>query len=109
MGLFNWLLVKVAGTLGVLPHQYVRKYQVTLFGESLGTFTLPIGDHMENREAPVRPVLTKPFRIEFGEDTFYYWAEMNAEGAYKVVEWHPPSPELREEAARFYQTAHGLF
>lgn len=108
MGLFKWLVYKLAGALGQLPHQRVRPYKVTLFGETLGTFTLPIGDHMANAKALLRPVLTKPFRIEFGEDAFYYWAEPNPDGGFKTVEFHPRTPELREEAVRFYTTANGL-
>jgi len=108
MGLSRWLLTKIAGAFGLLPHQQVRRYKVMLFGENLGAFTLPIGEHMENPDAPTRPVITKPFRVEFGEDTFYYWAEPKPDGGFKTVEFHPPSPELREEAARFYTTTHGL-
>ncbi|QJX00383.1 leucine-rich repeat domain-containing protein [Frigoriglobus tundricola] len=107
MSLSRWLLIKIAGAFGLLPHQRVRRYKVTLFGESLGTFTLPIGDHMENPNAPVRPVLTKPFRMALGEETFFYWVEPKSDG-FKTVEFHPPSPELRDEAVRFYSTAHGL-
>ena len=107
MGLFKWLVIKAAGAFGLLPHQRVRRYKVTLFGEALGTFTLPIGDHMTDPQALVRPVLTRPFRIDFGEDTFYYWAEPNPAGGFKTVEFHPPSAELRDEAARFYTVANG--
>lgn len=109
MGLGRWLLMKVASALGLLPHQYVRRYKVMLFGEALGTYTLPIPDHTTNPEALVRPVLTKPFRMEFGDDTFYYWAESNQkEGGYKVVQWTPPTPELRVEIENLYRSAHGL-
>ncbi len=85
MGLFKWLVIKAAGAFGLLPHQRVRRYQVTLFGEPLGTFTLPIGEHMAKPDALLRPVLTPPFRIEFGEDTFYYWAEANPEGGFETI------------------------
>ena len=108
MGLFSWLVIRTASAFGLLPHQRVRRYKVTLFGEALGTFTLPIGDHMEKPDAFIRPVLTPPFRIEFGEDSYYYWAEPDPDGGHKTVEFHPPTPELREEAARFYNTANGL-
>ena len=108
MGLSRWLLIKIAGALGLLPHQRVRRYKVTLFGENLGTYTLPIGDHMQDPSALVRPVLTKPFRMEFGEDTFFYWVEPKSDGGFKTAECHPISPELREEGVRFYNTAHGL-
>jgi hypothetical protein len=102
------MLIKVAATLGVLPHQRVRRYKVTLFGETLGTFTLPIGDHMQGPDAFVRSVLTRPFRMEFGEDTFFYWAEPTPDGSFKMVQFHPLTSELREEGVRFYNAAHGL-
>lgn len=109
MGLGRWLLVKVAGAFGLLPHQYVRRYKVTLFGEALGAYTLPVADHAINSRALVRPVLTKPFRIDFGDHSYYYWVEHNQNGGgFKTVEWHPPTAELREEADAFYRTAHGL-
>lgn len=109
MGLGRWLLVKLASAFGVLPHQYVRRYKVTLFGESLGAYVLPIADHMENPQALVRPVLTRPFRMELGDQAYYYWAEPNQnEGGFKVVQWDPPTPELREEIDNLYRSAHGL-
>jgi uncharacterized protein (TIGR02996 family) len=108
MGLFDWLMDKAAGALGLPPGQRVRTYRVTLFGEALGTFTLPVGDHMANPSAPVRAVLTRPFRVEFGADTFFYWAEPRPGGGYKVVEFHPNTPARRKEAVRFFNTAHGL-
>lgn len=108
MGLFKWLVIQAASAFGLLPHQRVRRYKVTLFGEPLGTFTLPIGDHMTDPNAFERPVLTPPFRVEFGEDTFFYWVEPNPAGGYKTVEFHPPTPELREEAVRFFNTANRL-
>lgn len=109
MGLGRWLLVKLASALGVLPHQYVRRYKVVLFGESLGTYTLPIADHMENPRALVRPVLTRPFRMDLGDQVYYFWAEPNQKnGGYEVVQWHPPTPELRDEIDNLYRSSHGL-
>src|SRR5215213_10314108 len=101
MGLFRWLVVKLAGALGQLPHQRVRKYKVTLFGEPIGVFTLPIADHMTNPLAHVRPVLTRPFLVDMpfvnAEGYFYvYWAELYPDGRFKTVTWHPPTPELKE-------------
>lgn len=108
MGLIRWLAIKLLGVMGQLPHQRVRRYRVTHFGEPVGTFTLPIGEHMEDPNANERPILTKPIKVDFADYYYFYWVERYPNGGYKTVTWHPPTSKLREEAARFYNVSHGL-
>jgi uncharacterized protein (TIGR02996 family) len=111
VGLFNRLLTGFASALGLRPHEPVRRYEVTLFGEPLGTFELPTGTHLAHPRALVRPVLTGPFlvdvRDEGAEYYFLYWAEPYPDGRFKTVMWRP-TPEERGEAKRFFDVAHGL-
>jgi uncharacterized protein (TIGR02996 family) len=84
-----------------------RRYKVTYFGESLGAFELPVGEHMDDPDALRRPILTKPYKVE-GDETVYFWVEADPDGGFLTVYWHPNSPPEREEAALFFAEAHGL-
>jgi uncharacterized protein (TIGR02996 family) len=86
----------------------MRPYELTLFGENYGPYVMPIGDHMEDPEARMRPILTKPYREGEGEGTEYYWVEPDSDGDFATVRWRPETAEAREEAERFYNEAHGL-
>ena len=106
MGLFKWLVIKLAGALGQLPHQRVAPVQGHAVRRDPGHLHFAHRrPHGKPGSAPA-PVLTRPFRVEFGEDTFFYWAEPKPEGGFKTVEFHPPTPELREEAVRHSLTPH---
>ncbi len=105
MGLYRWALLKIAGFMGMLKP---RRYRVTLFGESLGTYFLPRGHHMANPTAEDRPVLCRPFRSSLGENYHLYWLEPNQEGGAKFLHWYPETPTDRDAADRFYHGAHGL-
>jgi uncharacterized protein (TIGR02996 family) len=85
----------------------VRRYKLTYFGQSLGAYTLPVGEHMENPEALLRPIVTLPYKQDDGE-VVYYWVEPDPEDAFRTVYWRPESAEQTEEAERFYCIAHGL-
>jgi hypothetical protein len=106
---FRTLILMLAGWFGLLPHQQRRLYKVVYFGETIGTFNLPRADHLADRNAPVREILTKPFKVEAADIFFYfYWVERDAEGAYKTITWNPDVADERAEATRFFNAAHGL-
>lgn len=86
----------------------VRRYKVTCFGENIGAFLLPVGEHLENPEALLRPIVTKPYREGAGADATYFWAEVDPAGGFFTVYWRPQTAQQSEEAERFYTTAHGL-
>src|SRR5687767_3150286 len=99
MGLYRWAVLKIAGFMGLLKP---RRYRVTLFGESLGTYLLPRGHHMADPSAEVRPVLTRPFRSSVVEDFYIRWLEPKPDGGAIMIEWVPQTPEETEAAKRFF-------
>ncbi|MBM3979807.1 MAG: hypothetical protein FJ304_05905 [Planctomycetes bacterium] len=106
MGLYRWALLRVAGIMGLLKP---RRYRVTLFGESLGTYLMPRGHHLANPNGENRPVLTRPFKSSPVLEQFYlYWVEQKADGAAIMVHWVPETPDETESAHRFFNGAHGL-
>lgn len=106
MGLYRWALLKIAGVMGLLKP---RRYRVTLFGESLGTYMMPRGHHLANPNGEDRPVLTRPFKSSPVLGQFYlYWVEQRADGAAIMVHWVPETPDETECAHRFFNGAHGL-
>ncbi|QJW93749.1 TIGR02996 domain-containing protein [Frigoriglobus tundricola] len=85
----------------------LRLYKVTYFGETLGAFELPVGEHMDDPDALPRPVLTKPYKVE-GDEAVYFWVEADPDGGFLTVYWRPNSLPERKEAARFFAVANGL-
>ena len=104
MGLFNRLFSKSDDD----ADHAVRPYKVTYLGKLLGTFTLPVGEHMENPEAQMRRVVTLPFKADMGDEYYLYWVEPDPDGGFRTIHWQPDSPAQEKEAERFYITAHGL-
>jgi uncharacterized protein (TIGR02996 family) len=90
------------------PDRSLRRYKVTLFGETLGTFLLPVGEHLANPQAMARPIVTRPYRAGELEDATYYWAEPDDDDEQTTVSWQPENREQQEAAERFYSEAHGL-
>jgi uncharacterized protein (TIGR02996 family) len=86
----------------------VRRYKVTCYGEDLGAFLLPIGEHLENPEALLRPIVTRPYKDGSGEDATYFWAEVDPAGGFFTVYWRPQTAAQADEAERFYRSARGL-
>jgi uncharacterized protein (TIGR02996 family) len=107
MGLFHWLRRTFAGAHAPPPNPQYRRYEVAVFDEPLGTFTLPVGDHLAAPHAFPRPLLTRPFRVDFLDEWMYHWVERHPNGTFKTVTWHPETAESRAEAARLYDAAHG--
>lgn len=90
------------------PVRGVRRHKVTYFGEDLGAFLLPVGEHLDDPDALLRPIVTRPFKDGDGADATYYWAENDPAGGYYTVYWHPRTAGQAEEAERFYRAARGL-
>jgi len=106
MGLFRTLIEFVADLAGVkLPKSGSRTYKVTLLGEPLGSFKLPVAEHRGQSTATTLDILTRPFQWDFGGMLYFYWEERNLAGGFKSVTWHP-TPAEEAEARRFYKVSH---
>jgi hypothetical protein len=105
MGLFKWLVRRLKRARQP-PQPRVRQYAVHVFDQPIGTFALPMGDHLVNPNSFVRPLLTRPFRVDFLDSFIYFWVEPDANNTFRTVTWHPETPELQTEGERFFQTAH---